>query len=287
MKTDLLAGGSDLHTHVAPSLFDRALDDFELAREAFAAGMRAVVVKSHECPSVVRAKLAEKYAGGALVYGGIVLNYQVGGFNVSAVEAALSMGGKFIWFPTISAKNYLDFLKKHGEGRFTPQAGPAGEGLTVFNSSGELYPEVIEILHMAAQADAVVASGHLGAQEIKVVVEKAREIGVRKILINHADARFLDLSLEDQIALAQKGAFLEKCYLNIITEDITIAEMVANIRAVGAESCVLVTDLGQKGNPSPVTGMIHFVNLLMKSGINFPEIKRMLVENPAFLLALS
>ncbi len=286
MANFLPAGAIDLHTHCAPSLFHRALDDFELAREARAAGMRAVVIKAHECPSVARANLTHKYAGGAAAYGGIVLNHQVGGFNVWAVEAALSMGAKFVWFPTISAQNYLDFLKRHGEGPFTPQAGPAREGLSIFASPGKLFPQVIDILRLAARAGAVVATGHLGAEEIKALVDRALEVGVKKLLVNHPDAAFIGLPLEDQLTLAGKGAFLEKCYLNVITGDVSAKQMADGINAAGAQHCVLVTDLGQPGNPRPAAGMIDFVNLLLQAGIRPDQIRRMLVENPARLLGL-
>jgi predicted metal-dependent phosphotriesterase family hydrolase len=40
---ELLRGAIDLHTHSAPSLFDRLLDDVGLAAQAPDAGMRAVL----------------------------------------------------------------------------------------------------------------------------------------------------------------------------------------------------------------------------------------------------
>ena len=36
---ELIKGGYDLHTHTEPSAFHRALDDFDLVREAGEAGM--------------------------------------------------------------------------------------------------------------------------------------------------------------------------------------------------------------------------------------------------------
>ena len=44
---ELIKGGYDLHTHTEPSAFHRALDDFDLVREAGEAGMAGVLIKAH------------------------------------------------------------------------------------------------------------------------------------------------------------------------------------------------------------------------------------------------
>ena len=41
---ELIKGGYDLHTHTEPSAFHRALDDFDLVREAGEAGMAGVLI---------------------------------------------------------------------------------------------------------------------------------------------------------------------------------------------------------------------------------------------------
>ena len=40
------------------------------------------------------------------VFGSIALNSMVGGLNPSAVDLALAMGAKVVWFPTISAPHH-------------------------------------------------------------------------------------------------------------------------------------------------------------------------------------
>ncbi len=57
---DLLRGAIDLHTHSAPSWFDRLLDDVGLAEQARAAGMRAVLYKAHEQDTTGRAALVRR-----------------------------------------------------------------------------------------------------------------------------------------------------------------------------------------------------------------------------------
>jgi imidazolonepropionase-like amidohydrolase len=55
---------------------------------------------------------------------------------------------------------------------------------------------------------------------------------------------------------------------------------------VGAEKCIMSTDLGQIWNPPPVEGMRMFIVTLIKYGISEKEIILMAKKNPAKLLGL-
>lgn len=284
---NLLAGGIDLHTHSGPSLYDRALDDFGLAAEASEAGMRAVVLKAHECPTAGRAALVNARTEGMTACGGIVLNQFVGGFNPTAVDAALKMGGKFVWFPTFHAANHLSHYGGESPVPAAHQLDAPPVGLSVLDESGRLRPEVEPILQLIAGAKAVLGTGHLSAREILALTDAALAAGVEKILITHADMFFVGLTLEEQVALAGKGAILEKCYLAmLLSEDGGAKTMADGIKTIGAGNCVLVTDLGQKIFPHPVEGMRSFIEALMAQGISRQQIRTMLEENPARLLEL-
>ena len=65
----------------------------------------AFVVKDHYYPTMLSAYIAEKYVGdgSCRVFGGIALNNSVGGINLKAVDAAVAMGAKLVWMPTVSA----------------------------------------------------------------------------------------------------------------------------------------------------------------------------------------
>lgn len=76
---ELLNGGYDLHVHTAPSAFPRALDSFQLVREANEAGMSGVMLKSHYEPTAIRAALVNLYSNcKTRAYGAVVLNWPVG-----------------------------------------------------------------------------------------------------------------------------------------------------------------------------------------------------------------
>ena len=44
---EILRGAIDVHCHTAPDALERSVDDIALARQAKAAGMRAIVLKNH------------------------------------------------------------------------------------------------------------------------------------------------------------------------------------------------------------------------------------------------
>lgn len=284
---NLLAGGIDLHTHSGPSLYDRALDDFGLATEAKEAGMRAVVLKAHECPTAGRAALVNANMEGVVACGGIVLNHFIGGFNLIAVDAALKMGGKIVWFPTFHAQNHLAHFGAESITPTSHQSEAPPTGLSVLDESGRLNPQVLPILQVISEGKAILGTGHLSASEILVLTDAALAAGVKKILITHADMFFVGLTLEEQAALARKGAILEKCYLAmLLSQDGGAKSMAEGIKTIGPENCVLVTDLGQKVFPHPVEGLRIFIEALMAEGITRQEIKTMLAESPARLLDL-
>jgi hypothetical protein len=104
---DFLENAIDLHVHSAPDVDHRRYNDLELAREAAAAGMGAILIKSHQNSTVERAWLVSKVVTGIQVFGGLVLNETVGGLNVAAVKLALAMGAKEIWMPKLEEFPFL------------------------------------------------------------------------------------------------------------------------------------------------------------------------------------
>src|SRR5438874_6814487 len=199
---DFLEGAVDLHVHSAPDVDPRRLDDIELAREAARAGLGAVLIKSHQNSTVERAWLVSKVVPGIRVFGGLVLNETVGGFNPAAVRLALALGAKQIWMPTRSARNH----RRHHD-----QPG----GLSVLDAEGRLLPVVEEILDCVAQSDCILGTGHLGPQEAVPLIDRARTAGVRKILITHPEWRptYYPVAVQQQLA-AGGGVLFERCFVS-------------------------------------------------------------------------
>ena len=123
---------------------------------------------------------------------------------------------------------------------------------------GQLLPAVRDVLALVRDADVALGTGHIAVAETVALVRMAREMGLRKVVITHPEAPFREIPVEVQRELAGEGVFFERCYNNTIRktgDGLTLAALAAQIRAVGVNSTILATDLGQADNPSPVEGM--------------------------------
>ena len=95
-----MKGACDLHIHSGPDIFERLANDVEVAEACRDAGMRAVVFKCHADTTMTRAWHTARVVPEIKVFGGIVLNLNVGGINPAAVDVALKLGAVQVWMPT-------------------------------------------------------------------------------------------------------------------------------------------------------------------------------------------
>jgi hypothetical protein len=65
-----------------------------------------------------------------------------------------------------------------------------------------------------------------------------------------------------------------------------VAEIAAQVRAVGLRSTVLATDFGQAENPSPPEGMRAYLAGMLAEGFALADLRQMAAELPAYLLGL-
>ncbi|WP_101845329.1 DUF6282 family protein [Halobacillus sp. Marseille-P3879] len=285
----LLKGAYELHVHSSPSAFPRIQTDWELVEEARKAGMKGLVIKAHEGVSYDRATLIRSQMPDMKVYGGLVCNLFTGGLSSHAVDMALRMGAKIIWMPTISAEQHAKYFAEYSQERFFNSETPLGDSdscLTILNESNEVKDEVKRILYLIASYDAVLATGHLSPHEVDLLVEEALDIGVRRILIQHADLGIAQIPMDLQKKLSSQGCYIEKCYLACGEDfnNITIRQMAESIQTLGSKSCILVTDYGQPHNLPPVQGLSEFVTELLNEGISEDMVKEMIAANPESLL---
>lgn len=283
----LLEGAYEFHVHSAPSVFARKQTDWELIEDAKKAKMGGLVLKSHESSTVERAFLLNEKEPAIHVFGGIVLNQHVGGLNPYAVETALKMGGKVVWFPTLSAGQHQQYFKKKQTKLFN--GNPLLSEATISISDNDhLIDEVKDIIHLIKEYDAVLATGHMSLKEQYCVVHAAKEAGVEKIVIQHADMGISKIPLEDQRYFASLGYTIEKCFLACSSDfnDLTVEDMAKTIEMIGYESCILVTDYGQPHHEAPVYAMSRFVEELLSNGIKEEQVRRMLRDNPRSLLGI-
>jgi hypothetical protein len=298
-----IEGALDFHVHSAPSLFERPYDAFEQAEMALEMGMRGMVLKHHFEPSVARAMQVQKAFPELTMIGGVVLNRHVGGLNIYAVETAIKMGGRVVWFPTIDAKNHFDYfgttssydITDAGDGGPQLSGGAdgferltAGPGITVFDDEGELLPVARDIIETCARHDVVIGTAHLGREETIAVFKYATELGHKRLLLGHALWKPLNLSLEDLIDLADMGVTIE--FAASISLPIpchaTPAEVVETIKAIGPERCILSSDAGAAVFPIQPDCLRMYIQCLVDTGLSEDDARMMMADNPVKLAGI-
>jgi hypothetical protein len=283
----LIEGSIDIHIHSAPDIFPRVVNDMDAALMAKEQGMRAILLKSQLNCTAERAEIASQQTGFPC-FGGLVLNYFVGGLNIHAVEAALRLGAKQIWLPTIHAHQWMSSPLKTAHLSWILKEGM--KGIYVLNKEGSLKEELYPIFNLISQYDAFLSTGHLSAVEAKVVVKEAAKAGVKKILITHPLSTVLSFSIEDIKEMLNNGAmYLEHCYCGVtrqVGKPITQKDIADAIRAIGAKYTILSTDSGQWLNPIPVQSMGIYIRDMLELGIPEEDVRMMVSTNPAKLLGI-
>lgn len=274
---EIIRGGYDLHTHTEPSAFHRALDDFELVREADAIGMAGVMIKAHYGCTSTRAALVNRASGcQTKAYGGLVLNWPTGGLNPYSVENALKTGAVIIWMPTRDSKNCLAYGDMPGDFFSRP-------GISVLDEQGRMLPVVYEIMDIVKKYDAHLATGHLSTEESVLLCKEGRMRNVNMIL-THPEWFRTKISGSVQAEMAALGVLIEKNWLNIAENSTTIEEMAANIRLAGTDHVYLATDRGQSGFEHPAEAMLRFIEVLLQAGFSEKEIITMVRTVPACIV---
>ena len=289
-----IQGAYDLQVHVAPDIIARRIDDLGLAKEFLERGLKGFVLKSHYMSTAERAKVVTAAVPGIKAYGAITLNHAVGGLNPVAVDIAGRSGAKIVWFPTVDAENETAGLPTGGNKKLPFWAeiqreisamGISPPRMTVLDGDGDQISQAARsCLELIAKHDMILATGHLGRREIFALVNAAREMKVRKVLVTHAEFPSQNLTAEEQVELANAGAYIEHCFTTMHTGKAPWQAVMESIRAVGPERCLLSTDLGQTINPPVAEGFALFAQTLLDGGFAKPEIQRMAVGNSAALV---
>ena len=286
-RNNILFGSVDMHLHCAPDTIPRKLDAVELAQKAKNAGMKAILLKSHAFPSAPLAMMVEKAVSGIKVFGGLALNYSAGGINPEAVKAAIAVGAKVIWMPTISARNHLKRMRTTSAAAHMGKlGGDLGDGIYILDASGEVIPEVAGIITLVKEADIILATGHLSLVEIKALAKEVKKAGLSKFVVTHPEFDLTWVSNEEQKALLHYGAYFERCYFATtkLAQRLDPSIIAQSMKEVGPESTIMSSDLGQVDNPNPVEGFKDYAENMLNCGISEETLHVMIRENPSRLL---
>jgi predicted amidohydrolase len=149
---------------------------------------------------------------------------------------------------------------------------------------GRLVAAAEECLEVIAAYDMVLATGHVGRDEVFALVRRASELGVTRIVATHVEFPSIAMTADEQVELARLGALIEHCYTTAYTAKTTWETVFANVRRTGAAASLISTDLGQSANPPVSAGFADFADRLLAAGFSDEEVRLMAVVNPARLL---
>ncbi len=286
---ELLTNGIDCHTHGGSDPMERLLLEDDIGIDYSEAGMRAMVVKTWYTPSASRNALVQKvvnrYAEArglrpVLCYGGIVLNYSVGGFNIEAVKKCLGFPGmKYVWMPMVDSYHHRRVVYDDW----------SGFGLSFLDENRKVIPAVQDILRLIADNDLVLASGHYPYADTAVLVEEARRLGVNRIEIIHPAHIHSKHTIEQMKAQAQRGAKLMLSGLGAMAFPLHESGPLYAariVKEVGAENLLYGSDFGQLQNFPHIVANRWMIKLLLAYGVTKEEIRTVFQVTGARLLGL-
>jgi hypothetical protein len=281
-----------MHIHGYPdALVDTGWDFAWMAKQAYDAGMRAIVCKSMHSDTAPMAyfvqQIIDQYAREKAertgepphpfnIYGGVVLNWSVGGLNPIAAETSAKLGAKIIWLPSHDAAHHIKVLEEN-----TP-------GVEVLDANDKPLPELLEIFEIVKHYDIILDLDHTGTKERFIMTEEATARGVKKILLTHPQWNVNRMSIEQMVEISKMGAycglFLYGAFPHFNNPVCDRTEVLRIIEQVGPDRLVMATDFGSMLNPPPVEGMKLFIRLLWAMGVSEQDIRTMLITNSYRLL---
>ncbi len=276
-----LRGAIDMHVHADPcSLAPRNQDFVEAAIDAARAGMRALVRKDHFYSTVGEAYAIQRHIAYLVETGALAHRIEVlGGIPVAQsldpvrIERALRFPQmKMIWLNPVG-----------------------GEALL---SDGRVRPEVERILYLARDNNLGLNLGQPSHSRAKnpglddyeglaPLVDRVREIGTKAVL----DHPLSSFDVKQIKSLTGEGVFAGLfCYPSLPSVSkapvVDPERTLELVRAIGAEQCLVATDMGTLLEPSEVEAMRMMVRLLLAYDLSPGEIDLMVKDNPARLLGL-
>ncbi|MFX0201189.1 MAG: DUF6282 family protein [Candidatus Hodarchaeota archaeon] len=293
LADQLLINSIDMHCHCYPEFTLEAkkrMEDVEWITLAARMGMRGVVLKSHFWPTMTNVYFLQKQIPEDFkLFSSITLNLSSGGVNPWAVEAAAKQGAKVVWMPTWSSKNDLQLqsVSRIIKQYISSLENYQFKGVRILDSHG-LIPEAKEILQIAKEMELVLCTGHISPAESLELAREAKRIGFQKLIFSHPDNPSIKASVEEMKAVSSLGAYVEFCFLGTLPliQRKHPRDMVSLIREVGAERCILSSDLFYDWPPPEPEIMRMCIACLLNLGISEEEMRMMVQSNPAKLLAL-
>jgi hypothetical protein len=134
------------------------------------------------------------------------------------------------------------------------------------------------VLRAVARHGLVLATAHLGRDDTFAVVEGAFEEGAGRVVVTHPEFTCQNFSIEDQVALAERGCLIERCLSTPLSGKTTFEHVFDGVRAVGPERNVFSSDFGNAEYPPVEDGLALWADRLLGAGFDEDEVREMIVE---------
>ncbi len=206
-----------------PTCLPRRIDDVTLAGRFAEVGLAGFALKSHYTSTAERAQVVSAVVPGVHVIGTLTLNQAVGGMNALAVEIAAREGARIVWMPTVDSP-------AETAGRTEPKPGDKVPlwaklqhelrelGLSVEpvrrhrRRTGSSCPRPATCCATIARHGLILATAHLGRDDTFAVVDGGVRGGRRRPSSSRTrSSPCQNFSIEDQVALADRGCLIERC----------------------------------------------------------------------------
>ena len=283
----LVRGAYDLHVHIGPDVPPRRIDDLSLARRFAELGLAGFALKSHYTSTAERAQVVSAVVPDVEVVGTLTLNRAVGGMNALAVEIAAREGARIVWMPTVDSP-------AETAGRTEPKPGDKVPQWARLQHELRGLGLGVEPVHVTGE-DGTLLPGHAGraprdrparadprhrapgpGRRIRRRRRRARG-GCRAIVVTHPEFPCQNFSIEDQVALAERGCLLERCLTTPQSGKTTWEHVFEGVRAVGVERSLFSSDLGNPDYPAVEDGLALWADRLLGAGFDEDEVRELIV----------
>jgi hypothetical protein len=286
---ELLIDAIDCHCHGGSDPMERLMLEDDIGIDYSRAGMRAMVIKTWYTPSASRNAIVQKHVNRyaakhglrpTLCFGGVVLNYSMGGFNPEAVKKCLGFPGmKYVWMPMVDSYHHRRVVYDDW----------SGFGLSFLDDKRKVIPQVQEILRIIAANDLVLATGHYPYEDSAELIEEARRLGVNRIEVIHPAHIHSKHTIEQMKLQAERGAKLMLSGLGAMAFPLHESGPLYAariVKEVGAHNLLYGSDFGQLQNFPHIIANRWMIKLLLAYGCTKEEIRTVFQETGAKLLGL-
>ena len=257
----LVVGAFDLHVHIGPDVPPRRIDDVSLAHRCVELGLAGFALKSHYTSTAERAQVVSGVVPGVRVHRrdhaqpGRRRDERARGRDRRTRGRAhrLDADGRLAGrdrraAPTRSRATRC--LSGRSSSTSCAASGSASSPSTSPTTTGGVLPETRDVLRAIARHGLVLATAHLARDDAFAVVEAAFEEGVEHVVVTHPEFTSQRFSIEDQVALAERGCLIERCLSTPFSGKTTFEHVFDGVRAVGLERNFFSSDFGNPDYPA-------------------------------------